>query len=106
MHTSVAAVAADDLANPAPSAADDKIEKPDVSNTSEMPVSEAVKVIGGTKAGNAPVAEAPTASKALDAVPVGPDPAAAGTAADDTPQDGDYFLDANLADSLQVCCAY
>ena len=93
---------ADDLANPTSAPADDKVEKPDVSNTSEMPVSEAVKVIGGTKAGSAPVAEAPTAGKALDAVPVGPDPAAAGTAADDTPQDGDYFLDATLADSYQV----
>ena len=76
--------------------------KPDVSNAQEMPVEEAVKVIGGTQAGGAPVSEAATAGKALDAVPVGPDPAAAGTAADDTPQDGDYFLDATLADSMQV----
>lgn len=69
-----------------------------MSNTQEMPVEEAVKVIGGTQAGSAPVSEGPTAGKALDAVPVGPDPAAT----DDTPQDGDYFLDANLADSMQV----
>ena len=64
-----------------------------------MPVSEAVKMIGGTKAGSAAVGEVPTATKALDSVPVGPDPATA----DDTPQDGDYFLDATLADSMQVC---
>ena len=76
--------------------------QPDVSNAQEMPIEEAVKVIGGTQAGSAPVSQAQTASKALDAVPVCPDPAAAGTAADDTPQDGDYFLDANLADSIQV----
>lgn len=67
-----------------------------------MPVEEAVKVIGGTQAGSAPVSEVPTAGKALDAVPVGPDPAAAGSGADDTPQDGEYFLDANLADSMLV----
>ena len=66
-----------------------------------MPVEEAVKVIGGTQAGSAPVSEAATAGKPLDVVPVGPDPAAA---ADDTPQDGDYFLDANLADGAQVMC--
>ncbi len=71
-----------------------------------MPVSEAVKIIGGTHAGSAPVSEAPTAGKALDSVPVGPDPAAAAPAADDMPQDGDYFLEATLADSKQVCvCA-
>jgi len=34
---------------------------------------------------------------------VGPDPAAAAPAVDDTPQDGDYFLEATLADSKQVC---
>ena len=79
-----------------------EVAKPDVSNAQEMPIEEAVKVIGGTQAGSAPVSEAVTASKALDAVPVGPDPAAAGTAADHTPQDTDYFLDANLADSIQV----
>lgn len=67
-----------------------------------MPVEEAVKVIGGLQAGSAPVSTASTAGKALDAVPVGPDPAAAGNAADDAPQDGDYFLDANLADSMLV----
>ena len=95
-------VSAEDLAPTAPAAEQAEVRKPDVSNTSEMPVSEAVKVIGGTQAGSAPVREAPTASKALDAVPVGPDPAAAGTAADDMPQDGDYFLDATLADSMLV----
>ena len=73
-----------------------------MSSAQEMPVEEAVKVIGGTQAGSAPVSEPPTASKALDAVPVGPDPAAAGSAGDDAPQDGDYFLDANLSDSMQV----
>ncbi len=100
---SAAAVTAEDLA-PAPAAASEEEVKPDVSNTSEMPVEEAVKVIGGTQAGSAPVSEAPTANKALDAVPVGPDPAAAApAAADDTPQDGEYFLDATLADSMQVC---
>lgn len=83
-----------------------EVAKPDVSNAQEMPVEEAVKVIGGTQAGSAPVSEASTASKALDAVPVGPDPVAAGAAADDAPQDGDYFLDANLADSMQVELAY
>lgn len=71
-----------------------------------MPVSEAVKVIGGTQAGSAPVSEGPTAGKALDSVPVGPDPAAAAPAPamadDDMPQDGDYFLDATLADSKQA----
>lgn len=67
-----------------------------------MPVEEAVKMIGGTQAGSAPVSTVPTAETALDAVPVGPDPAAAGKAADDSPQDGDYFLDANLADSMLV----
>ena len=83
-----------------------EVAKPDVSNAQEMPVEEAVKVIGGTQAGSAPVSEAPTASKAMDAVPVGPDPAAAGTAAVDAPQDGDYFLDANLANSMQVELAF
>lgn len=84
-------------------AATEEEEEPklDVTHTSEMPVSEAVKIIGGTHAGSAPVCEAPTAGKALDSVPVGPDPAAAAPAADDTPQDGDYFLDATLADSKQ-----
>lgn len=76
--------------------------KPDVTHVQEMPVEDAVKVIGGTQAGSAPVSEARTAGKALDAIPVGPDPAAADTAAGDTPQDGDYFLDANLADSMQA----
>ena len=76
--------------------------KPDVNTAQEMPVEEAVKVIGGTQAGSAPVSTVPTAETALDAVPVGPDPAAAGRAADDSPQDGDYFLDANLADSTLV----
>ena len=65
-------------------------------------VEEAVKVIGGTQAGSAPVSEVPTAGKALDAVPVGPDPAAASSGADDTPQDGEYFLDADLADGMLV----
>ncbi len=68
-----------------------------------MPVSEAVKIIGGTHAGSAPVSAPPTAGKALDSVPVGADPVAAAPAADDMPQDGDYFLDATLADSKQVC---
>ena len=45
-----------------------------------MPVSEAVKVIGGTQAGSAPVSEGPTIGKALDFVPVGPHSAAAAPA--------------------------
>lgn len=93
-------ISAEDLA-PTP-AAPAEVVKPDVSTAQEMPVEEAVKVIGGTQAGSAPVSEAPTAGKALDSVLVGPDPAAAGSAADDKPQDGDYFLDANLADSMLV----
>ena len=95
-----AAISAEGLS----AAATEEEEEPklDVTHTSEMPVSEAVKIIGGTHAGSAPVCEAPTAGKALDSVPVGPDPAAAAPAADDTPQDGDYFLDATLADSKQV----
>lgn len=93
-------LSAEDLA-PTP-AAPAEVAKPDVSTAQEMPVEEAVKVIGGTQAGSAPVSQAPTAGKALDAVPVGPDPVAAGSAADDAPQDGDYFLDANLADSMLV----
>lgn len=44
-----------------------------------MPISEAVKYIGGTKAGSSTVSQQPTAHKAIDAVPVGPDPIAAGT---------------------------
>ena len=103
-----------------------------------MPISEAVKHIGGTKAGSSTVSQQPTAHKAIDAVPVGPDPIAAGTATgptsagtagadttgtgfttagattatadatatgnggaqpDDGTTDGDYFLDAALADS-------
>lgn len=47
------------------------------SASSGMPVSEAVKHIGGTKAGSSHVSQQPTAHKAIDAVPVGPDPAAA-----------------------------
>lgn len=90
------AISAEDLTA---AATEEEEPKLDVTHTSEMPVSEAVKIIGGTHAGSAPVSEAPTAGKALDSVPVGPDPAAAVSAADDTPQDGDYFLDATLADS-------
>ncbi|DBA97271.1 hypothetical protein WJX77_010996 [Trebouxia sp. C0004] len=90
------AISAEDL-----TAATGEEPKLDVTHTSEMPVSEAVKNIGGTHAGIAPVSEAPTAGKALDSMPVRPDPAAAAPAADDTPQDGDYFLDATLADSKQ-----
>ncbi len=95
-----AAISAEDLTA---AAIEEEEPKPDVTHASEMPVSEAVKIIGGTHAGSAPVSEAPTAGKALDSLPVGPDPAAAAPAADDTPQDGDYFLDATLADSKQVC---
>ncbi len=95
-----AAISAEDLSA---AATEEEEPKPDVTHTSEMPVSEAVKIIGGTHAGSAPVSEAPTAGKALDTVPVGPDPAAAAPAVDDTPQDGDYFLEATLADSKQVC---
>ncbi|KAA6428005.1 MAG: hypothetical protein FRX49_02667 [Trebouxia sp. A1-2] len=93
-----AAISAEDMTA---AATEEEEPKLDVTHTSEMPVSEAVKIIGGTHAGSAPVSEAPTAGKALDSVPVGPDPAAAAPAADDTPQDGDYFLDATLADSKQ-----
>ncbi|KAL3149279.1 hypothetical protein ABBQ32_002095 [Trebouxia sp. C0010 RCD-2024] len=92
------ALSAEDLA-PTPTAPTEEA-KPDVNTAQEMPVEEAVKMIGGTQAGSAPVSTVPTAETALDAVPVGPDPAAAGKAADDSPQDGDYFLDANLADSM------
>ncbi|DBA70504.1 hypothetical protein WJX79_008632 [Trebouxia sp. C0005] len=92
------AISAEDMTA---AATEEEEPKLDVTHTSEMPVSEAVKIIGGTHAGSAPVSEAPTAGKALDSVPVGPDPAAAAPAADDTPQDGDYFLDATLADSKQ-----
>lgn len=114
--------------------------------TADMPISEAVKHIGGSKAGSMTVSEQPTATKAIDAVPVGPDPAAAATATgptstgtagagttgtgatasggagvtgggnasaaaataaigsgngetDDGNTDGDYYLDAALADS-------
>lgn len=70
----------------------------------EVPVSEAVKHIGGTKAGESKVSEQPTAKKAIDSIPVGPGPATAtaagaSSAQPDSNQDGDYYLDAALADS-------